>query len=457
MSHKVIPGPGALQSLRLGVQFQTNYIPPLEMLFKEYGDIVQLGFGPAKIILLFHPDDIEHVLKSNAKNYVKGDDLKELEPILGKGLLNSEGQEWLDRRRMLAPEFQHRKVDFFYPIMKKNCERMLHEWARQEEPFNTSPSITKMTYAIAGECFFGVHNEETSDVVYEAVDLAARRAVQRMVDLVKVPLWTPFPSYIRANRAIRELNKIVYDIIESRRNKVTSEVDVLSRLTQVREGGKSLTTTQIRDEVMTLLLAGHETTANALAWTLYLLAQHPEVQEQLRDEVNALMSGGFPTLEEIKNLKFAKMVFEESLRLYTPVAGISRKAIADDDLRGYKIKAGMNVEPCQWVTHRHPDFWPEPLKFKPERFAEGQTRHPFAYFPFAGGPRECIGKHMAMMEGISIIASIVKNFRFELVPGYEVGISPMITVRPSPGVTLKVTPLNKDYKSSGDSHVLTLL
>lgn len=439
MSHAKLPGPGFLGAVKIAYQASRNYLKPLEDIFADYGDYSGLQVGPP-VAFVFHPDGIQHVLKTNFRNYVKTEDMEHLKPVLGEGLLTSEGEHWREHRKIIGPEFSNKRVEGFYPVIYRHLHTMIREWRDgvgvRDGVLNVSPPISKTTYEIAGECFFGSEVEDSAGTVYHAVEVSSRVAVRRMGSLPKLPLSFPTPEHLRLKRAVRELDEVVHRIIEQRRSNLGDKQDVLSRLIRMNLDAKA-----IRDEVMTLLLAGHETTSNATSWTMYLLGQHPRIQEVLREELMTKVSGEIPTLAEIPSLHMTRMVLEESMRLYPPAALIGRKSIGEDVIGGYKIAPGTKVMMVQWVTHKHPEFWRNPLEFIPERFAEGESRHPFAYFPFAAGPRECVGKTMAMLEGIVLLAAIVKNFRFEVVKDVEVKIDPLITLRPNPGVVVRISAL----------------
>lgn len=437
METKILPGPSFLGVLKIGPRFTRNYIDPMVELFDEYGDYVALnGLGP-QVAFVFHPDGVEHIFKTHQKNFLKSEDLDHLKPVLGEGLLTSEGQLWKDHRRLIAPEFQHKRMEGFYPSIEKHTTKMLGEWRALKDVVNVAPLVSKATYGIAGDCFFGSEVEDSASVVYEAVEIASRVAIRRMTRPWNLPLSLPIPPHLRLHKAMRELNSVVYGIINKRRGDEAGRTDLLSRMLGVK-----LKENEVRDEVMTMLLAGHETTSNALAWTLYLLGRDPEVQGRLREELNAKVSGEMPTLEETKSLEYTRMVFEESMRLYPPAATVGRSVIEDDVIGGYRFKKGTKIALAQWVTHKHPAFWDEPMKFKPERFDGRNKHHPYAYFPFAMGPRECVGKTLAMLEGVAILAGIIKNFRVEGVAVPETRPLPLITVRPDPGVFLKLQSLN---------------
>jgi cytochrome P450 len=437
MGKPQIPGPGLLRQFKLIGEFKRNYVAPMIDLFHEYGDYVELKTLAGPILFAFHPDGVEHVLKTNHKNYRKADDMEHLKPVLGEGLLTSEGELWREHRRLIAPEFQHKRMEGFYPAIDKHLRALIARWRNEREVFDVCPSVSAMTYGIAGDCFFGAQVQGSAETVYHAVETASQVAIQRMTRPVNLPLSIPTPENRRLRSAMRALDQIVYGIIGSRRGDGEGRVDLLSRVLAIPLGER-----EVRDEVMTMLLAGHETTSNAVSWTLYLLARHPEAQEKLRAELSARLSGELPTLAEIKTLDYTRMVLEESMRLYSPVATIGRKALGPDMIGGFPVKKGTQVALCQWVTHRHPGFWSRPEEFMPERFDGSVKHHPFAYFPFAAGPRECVGKNLAMLEGVAILAGIVRNFRIEPSSERETRPRPLITVRPEPGVFVRLNSLS---------------
>lgn len=435
-----MPGPGLWRAIALALEFKRDYLAPMEKVFAEYGDYVSFGGKQAPVITVFHPHAVEHVLRKNSRNYLKPMSMAELRPILGKGLLTSDGEEWKKHRQIIAPEFQHKKIESFFLVMQRHLQKMISDWHSRTEPFDVAPEISKTTYGVAGECFFGTDLGDSSDFIYKAIEIASEVVVPRMTIPFNIPLSVPLPSHRRMRKAIREMDRIVYRIIDERMAHSSNAQDVLSRLTRINSdsGAPVLSRTQIRDEVMTLLLAGHETSANALSWTLYLLGKHPSIQDKLRDEVMSVISGPIPAMSELRGLPYAKMVIEESMRLYPPAASIGRQSIAEDEIAGYPIAPNTIVNLVQWTTHRHPDFWEKPNEFIPERFANPDKIHPYAYFPFAAGPRECLGKNMAMIEAIALLAGMIRNFRFQLVSD-DVQVRPLITIRPDPGVFMRLS------------------
>lgn len=437
-----MPRTNRLQSIFLGMRFRRNYLEPLDELFKTYGDYVDLA-GPHPVIAAFHPAAVEHVLRTNSKNYLKAPDMQELKPILGEGLLTSEGSHWREHRKLIGPEFQLKKIESFYPIMTKHLRTLLKFWKSNDQVHDVAKDLSKTTYAIAGECFFGADVGDSAESIYRHIDLASPTIIRRMVSPWKLPLAWPLPSHRQLRRSVHELNSVVYKIIQTREANPSEAQDILSRLMRMRNeaGEKHFTSEDVRDEVMTLLLAGHETTANTLSWTLYLLGLNPQIQAQAREEILAKVTDEVPTLSELRTLSYSKMVIEESMRLFPPAATIGRFNIESDELGGYPIRPNTVVNLSQWVTHRHPEFWTKPEDFHPERFAKSENIHPFAYFPFALGPRECVGKNMAVIETLAILAGLLRNFEFQLMKS-DVKVKPLITIRPDPGVYMRILPLH---------------
>ena len=403
---------------------------------ETYGEVARVNF-PRKITLFFHPDDIRYFLKDNAKNYRKSDLLVEMTPVLGQGLLTSGGELWKSQRRIVAPEFQFLNLKKFCGMMVAAAEELFQSWhvsAKNREARNLVPDMMWLTFKIAGESMFGSKVESSSAEVAHALTVAMEGAIGRMRSIIRFPKRFPTPGNKKNQRAVATLNRLVDNIIEQRKKQPRSEMDLLSRLFEAKdpETGKSMAPSLIRDEVMTLLLAGHETTSNALSWTLYLLGKNPEAARRLQAEVDSVLNGRSPEYDDLVKLAYTKRVFQESMRLYPPAAAVSRNALAEDNIGGVYIPANGLVECSQWVTHRRADFWTEPLHFDPDRFLPERIskQHPFAYFPFGAGPRECVGKNFAMIEGPLLLALMAQRFVITLVPNLPVEPEPLITVRP---------------------------
>jgi cytochrome P450 len=422
-------------------------------LSRAYGDISHFRIGIYDGYLLNHPDYFRHVLRLNQRNYSKQNyNYDMLKPVLGEGLITSNGARWLRERRLIQPAFHHTRLARFGGDITRAARDMLRRWdgiAAAGQPLDVSVEMMALTLqAVAGALFDSDLGAASGTVARAFTDLN-RDIAYRFRTVFVLPLWVP-TARNRAFKAARaELDRIVYGIIDRRQRQAGSGDDLLATLLAARDerSGERMGATQVRDEVMTLLLAGHETTATLLSWTLYLLSQHPSVADRLSTELQIALAGRVPVVEDLPALPFTKCILQEALRLYPPVWIISRKALADDEIGGYTIPAGTTVVLCAYTLHRHPSFWRDPETFEPGRFSEpaGEATRQDAYFPFGDGPRACIGSHFAMMEARLILAMIAQRFRLQLVPGHPVEPEPLVTLRPRHG--LKMT-----LHSSGGQH-----
>jgi len=412
---------------------------------RQYGYVVGMRFVFSPAYLVYHPDSVKHVLQENHRNYNK-DVLtyKLFRPFLGLGLVTNDGDSWLHQRRLIQPAFHRKRLATYGTLMTGATVALLERWQTRAEgdaPLEITEEMMRLTLSIVGQALFSMDlSHETSTV---------GPAVTTLVKLLGNYLYAPFPPLsipTPRNRhmlaAQRELDQVVNSIIARRRQQNVDTGDLLSMLLLARdeETGQGMNDRQVRDEVMTLLNAGHETTANALVWTWYLLSQHPEVERRLYDELDQVLAGNPPTIEHLPDLKYTRMVLEESLRLYPPFCVISRKAIADDELGGYHIPANSMILVSPYATQHHPDFWPDPERFDPERFTpEHEAVRPhYAHFPFAGGPRLCIGSNFAMMEAQLVLATIAQRYRLRLVPGHTVEPQMLVTLRPKYGLRMTI-------------------
>jgi cytochrome P450 len=318
------------------------------------------------------------------------------------------------------------------------------EAAGPEEVVDMLDHMMKVTLRIAGTTLFGTDVTGEADEIGRAFRIGFAHVSRRMNAPALVPAWLPTPGNLAFGRAKRLLDRVVLQLIAARRRSGAQPADLLSLLlaAQDEETGVGMTDEQVKNEVLTLLMAGHETMGAALAWTWYLLGRHPRVQDDMADEVVGRLGGRSPALEDLPRLPLTRAVFEETLRLYPPAWGQPREAIEADEINGFAIPAGAPVALSQYVTHRHPDFWEKPEQFEPSRFLPERAagRHKFAYFPFGGGPRVCIGNHFALMEGPLVLATILQRFRVELVPGQEVLPDATFTLRPRHGVKVLLRP-----------------
>lgn len=405
----------------------------------EVGDVIRLEYGPKTSYVLFHPDHVKHVLVDNQRNYPKSRDYRKLRPLMGDGLVTSGGELWVRQRKLVQPAFHPAAIGLMAEGMGEATRQMLARWETQ--PLDMMHEMMDLTQRIAARSLFGADVGAAAEAVARAVPMALDEASRRMTTLVDLPKWLPTPGNLRYQAAIRELDRVVNGIIEARRRNPGEQVDLLARLLAARdpETGEGMSDQQLRDEVMTVFLAGHETTATALTWMWYLVAGAPEVEARLHAEVDAVVAGEAPTLEEASRLTYTTQVLEEAMRLFPPVWFIKREAVEEDEVGGYRIEKSREIGIVPYVTHRHPEFWENPSAFDPDRFAPERAagRHRFAFFPFSGGPRVCVGGHFAMLEAKIIVATVARRYRLASVPGARVEPKPSVTLRPRYGMWLR--------------------
>lgn len=414
--------------------------------WREYGDYVRIrGFPGIYFSLLVHPDAVEHVLQKNHRNHRKPDLLvRPMSLLVGQGLFTSEGDAWLRQRRLDQPAFQRQHLNRLSSQMVSAAEAFVRERqaAPPGQPLDMLEAMMKLALRIASTTLFSADITADADAVGRAYREAFAYVSRRMNSFQLVPPWLPTPANRSFARARQVLDRVVQDLIDRRRAGGGGD-DLLALLlaAQDEETGAGMTDRQVKDEVLTLLTAGHETVGAALAWTWYLLGQHPQAQEDLHDEVRGRLQGRPPTADDLPHLPLTRAAFEETMRLYPPAWGQPREAIEDDEVNGFPLPARGIITLCQYLTHRHPDFWPEPDRFRPERFLGDPAGRPrFAYFPFGGGPRVCIGNVFALTEGTLALAAIAQRFRVELVPGQQVVPDPTFTLRPKDGVKVVLHP-----------------
>jgi cytochrome P450 len=427
---------------------------PLEFLTacrRDYGDVVRLRFFLSSAYLLAHPDHVRHVLQDRHSSYDKRTiDWKLLKPVLGDSLLTTDGAYWLRQRRLMQPAFHRKRIEAFGRIMTEEATAMLGRWEarpRIDEPLDVVGEMTRLTLDVVTRALFGTEVGDQAGAVGEAVttvNASFREHGFKLSGLLAIVTGRPHRS-VRPAMAL--LDRTVHDIIARRRRDGGEHDDLLAMLLAARDDdtGEAMTDRQLRNEVLTLFAAGHETTSNALSWTFYLLSHHPETAERLRAELAAVLGGRVPTVDDLPSLAYTRMVVEESMRLYPPAWATSRNAAGDDELGGYHIRKGSLVVLSPWVTHRHPAFWDDPERFDPERFTPDRVaaRPRFAYFPFGGGPHLCIGNSFAMTEAILILATVAQRWHWALIPGHRVEPEPMVTLRPRGGLPMRLRPLDR--------------
>ena len=437
------PGPPSSLLRTLFGPFRRDPLAFFSGLAREYGDVAGLEIFTFRTIFINHPDFIEDVLVTNARKFHKGRVLKANKRLFGEGLLTSEGETWLRQRRLAQPAFHRARIAAHAGTMVDYAEQAAAAWRSGEER-DIHAEMMQLTLRVVGKTLFDSDVANDAREVGETLEILLKLAAN-FGRTILVPLWVPTPRNVRAELGIRRLEKIIYRIIAEHRATGRDAGDLLSTMLAAQdEDGSSMTDRQLRDETITLFLAGHETTANALAWTWWLLAQNPRVEKNFHDELDAVLAGHPPSLDELQKLGYLNNLLTESLRLYPPAWGIARLTAEDHELAGYPLRSGMGVAFAQWVVHRDPRWFDAPEEFRPERWERGLAKQlpRFAYFPFGGGPRQCIGNAFALMEAALILATIGQKFRFRLVPGHRVTPLASITLRPRRGIRVTLEPRN---------------
>ncbi|MEZ4591452.1 MAG: cytochrome P450 [Chloroflexota bacterium] len=445
--------PGPMGSWPQGVlkQFQEEPLRAMMQMFREYGDAIRfraaLNFYG---YLFFHPDHNKHILQDNNRNYSKmpHPSLSLLRPVVGNGLLTSDGDFWRRQRRLAAPAFHRKRITDFAQTMTAATDTMLQSWhaiAKDGRPLDINETMMHLTLEIVGKTLFSIDLTREADTIGDSFSVVNEEIARLTgIPFADIGLKIPFlPSTRTINKHTAVLTNVVHSIIQERRKSGLASEDLLGMLMTARDEdtGEGMSDQQLHDEVMTIMLAGHETTAVSLAWTFYLLSEHPNVLAELEAEVDGVLNGRLPTIDDVPSLVYTTMVLEESMRLYPPAYAIARWGHDEDEVGGYYLPKDAVVTLSPYVTHRHPDFWDQPDRFDPQRFtAERKAERPrFAYLPFGGGPRQCIGNSFAMTEAILLLASIVQRYRLTLLPGTQVELEPLITLRPKGKLMMMLT------------------
>jgi cytochrome P450 len=417
----------------------------LERISAQYGDLARLRVGPYHLVFVNHPDLIHELLVTKDASFVKGRALDQARDVFGQGLLTSEGDFHRRQRRLIQPAFHRRRIEAYADSMASDAAAAAARW-QDGETFDVSREMMRLTLRIVVRSLFAVDVEDESarevgralDALVAAFNLAPLPGAHLLQRL-------PVPPYRRARDARQTLDSLVYRMIAERRRTPREETgeDLLSLLLAARDedGGGGMDDRQVRDEVLTLFLAGHETTANALSWSWYLLAGHPDAEARFHEEIDAVLGDRLPRAADLPSLPYTRKVLAESMRLYPPAWAVSRKAVEPVTIGGYDLPPGTGVLAAQWVMHRDPRWFEDPLAFRPERWTEefeaGLPK--LAYFPFGGGPRICIGMGFAWMEGVLLLATLGRRWRMRLVPGHPVAPSARITLRPKHGVLVTLS------------------
>jgi cytochrome P450 len=433
------PGPeqGFFDGLRSPLR--RDPLPFMSRAAREYGDIVCLRFLHFRTYLLFHPDHIEDVIVNNARKFIKGRVLRANRHLFGNGLLTSEGEFWLRQRRMMQPAFHRNRIANYAGTMTGCATQLVQSW-RPGQQIDLHEAMMRLTLQIVGKTLFHADVERDAPRVGENLQVLLEHTYD-FRRLLITPHWLPTRRNRQAQHAIRELTEIIDRIIQQRRIANPDTGDLLSLLIHAQdEDGSRMTTQQLRDEALTLFLAGHETTASTLSWTWSLLAQNPRVEQKFHTELETILNGRTPTLDDLPQLTYTNHIISESLRLYPPAWAMARLATEDHTLAGYPVPKGTGIAAVTWIVHRDPRWYDNPDEFLPERWDTDLLKNipRFAYFPFGYGPRQCIGNSFALMEAALVLATLAQHFRFTLVPGHEVTPLASLTLRPRHGLHVEV-------------------
>ena len=437
------PGPTRRFYGQLTFAFFNDRLGFLTRAAREFGDIARIPLGNETLYLFNHPDLIRDTLVTNQRNFRKGRGLERAKVLLGNGLLTAEGEAHLRQRRMMQPAFHKQRIAGYGDIMRDYSVRRAGAWRAGAE-FDLHEEMMALTMAIVGRALFAADVEHEAPEVGEALTAAFQAfSFGAFLPFSRLLERLPLPSMRRFRRGRDRLDKTIFRMIAERRASQDDRGDLLAMLLMAQDvegDGGGMSDQQLRDEVMTLFLAGHETTANALTWTWYLLSSHPEVEARLHAEVDAL--GNDPSADDLGRLPYARMVLAESMRLYPPAWIIGRRALGDFEAGGFTIPKHSIIITSPWVTHRDARWFPEPERFDPERWTPERVaeRPKFSYFPFGGGTRICIGEQFAWMEGILVLATIARRWRLRVTPSHRVEPQAIITLRPKYGMQVVATP-----------------
>jgi len=433
------PGPRGLPVIGNAFQFAGGVT--LQRYFdlqRDFGDVVRLKFGPMDAIVLFHPDDVHHVLVKNQKNYIKGIGYDGFRLLAGNGLVTSDGDYWRKHRRLLQPPFTPTAVMQFHAMMVDVTEKLLHRWQPVADAGGSivmDDEMMRLTMSVIGRAMFNIDLDSELREVGQALHEAFSFIPSRTNALV--PMSIPLPAHLRFQRNLETINKFIYERIDEAR-RTGAAGTLLSSLLRARdeETGAMLTDEELRDEAVTLFFAGFETTARSLTWAWYQITRHPEVQARLDAEALRVLGEGAalhsPTMEDLHALTYTHQVIDETLRIYPPTSLLARQALFDDTIGGYEVKSGAMIILVPHIVHRHPEIWPDPERFDPDRFLpENEAARPkSAYIPFASGPRVCIGNSFAMLEMLLAVAMASARYRIEAESDEEVPYEFGGTIRP---------------------------
>jgi cytochrome P450 len=432
------PGPRGNRLVGSAIEIRRSQIQTYERAMREHGDVVRFVVGPPglrfDLYAIFHPDGVRRVLAGPRGAYTKGNRFYQMiAAALGQGLLTSEGEAWQRQRRLIQPLFTRKAIAGYAGLMAEEAAAVADRWDATEGPVDANADMVRLTLRVVGRAIFGGDVDRAAPVVDWAFPVLNDWTFRRAMSPVATPASWPTPRNRAAARAQEALYGEIDELIAERTGNGGGE-DLLSRLVDARDPdtGEAMDVQQVRDEALIFLLAGHETTSTALTFTLHLLGCHEDEQERVREEIDAVLGGRLPALEDYPALGRTAMAVKEAMRLYPPAYATGRLLTTEDEIGGHRIPAGSFIAVSQWATHRHPEFWDDAETFDPTRFAPEQEeeRHPYAYFPFGAGPRSCIGSHFAMLEAVIAVAVLLQRQRVRSEPGTVNVDTKGITLRP---------------------------
>jgi cytochrome P450 len=437
-------------------EFQRDPLGLYVRTMQHYPEIVRMRFAHRWSYTIYHPDFVKHILVDNNRNYKRNEfGNKLLKIVSGENLVTSDGDFWRKQRRLMQPAFHRKRIESFGRIMTGAAEAMLARWGKL--PAGTTlmvdEEMMRVTLQVVGEALFSVDLTAEAHELGRVITESSEYFAYRLANIFAPPLWVPTARNRRFKNAVASAAPIVPEMIAARRHHIAEHgpaeqagraYDMLDLLLEARyeETGEGMEDGQLNREVQTMITAGHETTSNSLTWALYLLSKHPEVEVRLHAEVDQLLKGRVPTIEDLPRLPYTQQVMEEAMRLYPAAWAMSRQSIGEDQLGPYPLPANASVVLPIYAVHRHPDFWEEAERFDPDRFSEEkkEKQHRFAYFPFGGGPRQCIGNTFALMEARLILAMIAQRYSLRTAPGYTAIPEPLVTLRVRNGLPMTLEP-----------------
>ena len=436
------PGPKGAPVIGCSDEFKNDPLGFVEKCHKEYGDFVPFSVGPYQCVLISDVNMIQEVLVSQSAHFTKDPSIRNNREFFGEGLLGSEGDLWKRQRKLVSAAFSPKRLEGYSKVMVDHAKQMVDRF-HDGQTVDMQHEMMRLTLGVATKALFDSDLSSDNHEVETALNQAQTHLSERMIDplILFLPEWVPFPVNVHLHEAIKTVDHALMTMINERRGNCEGRNDLLSILLSAKdeEDGTTMSDKLIRDEVFTMFFAGHETTALTLSWTLYLLAKNPDAEAKLVEELNRVLGGREPAFADHTALVYAEKVIRETMRVRPPVWAIGREAASDCVIGGYPIKKGSSVTISQWILHHDERYYDEPLRFNPDRWTDEfkQNLPKFAYFPFGGGPRVCIGNGFAMIEALLLLASIVQKFHVTLTdPAKEVQLNPAVTLRPVDGIPM---------------------